>query len=481
MRKVFYLLAIVSCLAITVLHFKWPAALWAFTIVIPLIALGVYDVNSNHNVLRNYPIIGHLRYMFEFIRPEIQQYFIATNLSGRPFNRQTRDLVYQRSKGERDTLPFGTQHDITSRGYEYAYHSMYPVHVDDRQGLITFGGPDCSQPYTGSRLNVSAMSFGALSPTAVSALNLGAKIGGFAQNTGEGGLSKHHRCGGDLIWQIGTGYFGCRTEDGGFDAERFRYMATLPEVKMIEIKLSQGAKPSHGGLLPGAKVNAEIAEARGIPIGRACESPAKHSAFADADDLCHFIAQLRELSGGKPVGFKLCIGHPDEFIDCCAAMKRNNILPDFITVDGAEGGTGAAPVEFTDSLGMPINDAIVFVDTTLRQAGLRDNIRIIASGKVASGFDMIVKIALGADACNSARAMMFAIGCIQALRCHANTCPTGVTSQDKNRYYALVPDEKKHRVANYHAATVRSFLDILGAMGLSEVNQLSREHIVIRD
>ncbi len=478
MRWVFYGVALFGVIAVGLLQLVWPHA---WTLYIPLglyIIIGIRDMRSHHNVLRIYPVIGHLRYAFEFVRPEIQQYFINTNQSGRPFNREMRDLIYRRSKGVIDTLPFGTQQDITDPGYIFAYHSLDPKVISEEHVRITIGGPQCQKPYCSSRLNISAMSFGALSSNAVTAMNKGAKLGGFAQDTGEGGLSEHHLIGGgDIIWEIGTGYFGCRTPGGGFDEQLFTEKANLDVVKMIEIKLSQGAKPSHGGILPGVKVSAEIAKARGIPEGEDCISPPTHKTFDDPEGLLSFVAQLRELSGGKPVGFKLCIGVRSEFMGICKAMVKTGIYPDFITVDGAEGGTGAAPLEFSNRLGTPINEAISFVHNCLMGVDCRKHITLIASGKVATGFDMVVKLALGADMCNAARAMMFSVGCIQALRCNTNTCPTGVTTQDPRRTKALVINEKYKRVAAYHAATLKSFLDICGAMGIDTPNQLTPAHI----
>ncbi len=481
MRKFFYFSSVLSLLAVALLSLFWPHALWLLCIIIPYIALGLYDLSTHHNILRNYPVLCHFRYMFEFVRPEIQQYFINTNQSGRPFNREVRSLIYQRAKQATDTLPFGTQQDITHSGYELAFHSLAPKEVSEINSRITVGGPECKQPYHASRLNISAMSFGALSPTAIETMNRGARLGNFAHNTGEGGLSPYHtKHGGDIIFQIGTGYFGVRTKDGHFDAEKFKEKSALDCVKMIEIKLSQGAKPSHGGILPGAKVNEEIAEFRGVEVGVDCISPPTHTAFSGPKGLLEFVQQCRELSGGKPIGFKLCIGLKHEFMAICKAMIKTGITPDFITVDGAEGGTGAAPLEFSNRLGVPIHEAIVFVDSCLIGTNLRDKIKIIASGKVATGFNMIMKLALGADMCNSARGMMFAVGCIQALRCNMNTCPTGVTTQNADRYHAIVPEEKCYHVKNFHDATIRSFLDLTGAMGLTSPEELTTQLIYRR-
>lgn len=479
-RKFYFAFSFLSLLAIAIGYQFWPPAINFLYFVIPYILIGIYDMYfTTHNILRLYPVIGHLRYMFEFIRPEMQQYFIATNTSGRPFNREIRTLVYQRAQKERDTLPFGTQHDIMEVGYELAYHSLSPKILPDSCARITVGNEQCKQPYNASILNSSAMSFGALSPNAVKAINLGAQLANFAQNTGEGGISPYHLSGGDLIWQVGTGYFGCRTPDGHFDPDLFQANATRECVKMIELKLSQGAKPSHGGILPAAKISPEIAEIRGIEMGKDCDSPPAHSAFSTPTGLLEFIAQLRELSGGKPIGFKLCLGRRSDFMSICKAMLKTEIYPDFITIDGAEGGTGAAPVEFTNRLGVPIHEALVFVHSTLLGCNLRDKIRVIASGKVATGFDMITKLALGADMCNTARAFMFSIGCIQALTCNTNNCPTGVTTQNPDRNRAINVNGKKQHVVNYHNATIQSCLDLAGAMGVTNLNELE-PHLIHR-
>ncbi|HZW60478.1 MAG TPA: FMN-binding glutamate synthase family protein [Woeseiaceae bacterium] len=480
-RHAFYLAAALALAAIALMSLAWPAALNALYVVVPLVALGLHDVFSKrHTVLRNYPVIGHFRYMLETIRPEIQQYFIHTDESGKPYDRETRSLVYRRAKGVDDTMPFGTRHVVYTPGYESASHSLAPRHVDPACARVEFGA-ERRQPYLASRLNVSAMSFGALSPNALQALNRGAKRGGFAHNTGEGGLSPHHLQGGDVIWQIGTGYFGCRDRHGNFDADTFRAKACDERVKMIEIKLSQGAKPSHGGILPAVKVSPEIAEARGVPLGEDCISPPTHAAFDGPRGLLEFVARLRELCGDKPVGFKLAIGRRSEFFAICKAMRDTGIAPDFITVDGAEGGTGAAPLEFTNNLAVPLTDALVFVNNALVGCELRDRVRVIASGKVATGFDLIVKLALGADACNCARTMMFALGCIQSLRCNTNMCPVGVATQKRSRYRMLDVDDKEHRVANYHAATIRSFLDLLRAMGVARPEELDPGVINVHD
>ena len=482
MRKAFYIAAATLLALIALVALFWPPILWLLLPVLPLVALGLYDVHvSNSNVLSNYPVIGHLRYMLEFISPEIHQYFIETPQSGRPYNREQRELIQERADGTPDTMPFGTVLDIDDNGAEFAFHSLAPKKVPESFGRITVGGPQCTKPYNASRLNISAMSFGALSSNAIEAMNLGAKRGGFAHNTGEGGLSPYHlKHGGDIVWQIGTAYFGCRTKDGRFDPDAFAERATRDVVKMIELKLSQGAKPSHGGVLPAAKISEEIARIRLISRGEDCISPPAHPEFSSPRGLLEFVAKLRELSGGKPTGFKLCLGIRSEFMGIVKAMLETGILPDFITVDGAEGGTGAAPPEYSDSLGTPINEALPFVHACLVGAGLRDRIRIIASGKVVTGFAMITKLALGADMCNVARPMMFAVGCIQARRCDKNTCPTGVATQDPARAAALDVETKHVRVANFHKATVRSFLELTGAMGLDDPDKLTAHHIFRR-
>jgi len=481
-RRLYYYISIISLLLVISISFFWTPVLYFLIIIVPFILIGIHDIFTTHNVLRLYPVIGHLRYMLEFVRPEIQQYFIATNLSGRPFNRQQRDLVYQRAQAERDTQPFGTQYDVESEiGYDLLYHSMAPVEASTECERIMVGGPQCKKPYNASRLNISAMSFGALGKNAVLALNKGAKLGGFAHNTGEGGLSDHHLAGGgDIIWQIGTAYFGCRTKDGNFDSKQFKEKANLDVVKMIEIKISQGAKPSHGGVLPAAKITKEISRIRGVPMGQDCISPPGHKTYSTPEELCHWIAELRELTGGKPIGFKLCVGIRKEFMGICKAMLKTGIYPDFITVDGAEGGTGAAPVEYSNRFGTPLHEALVFVDSCLLGTNLRDKIRIIASGKRITGYHIIAAMALGADMCNMARPMMFALGCIQSLRCHANTCPTGVTTQDPRRQVAIDVERKHIRVANYHHASMHAFMDMLGAMGLDRPDKLLPTHIYRR-
>ena len=481
MRAVYYGVSALVLAVIGAVYVFWHPIAWLLVLAVPYILIGLYDINSPHNVLRNYPVIGHLRYMMEFISPEIRQYFVETNQSGRPFNREMRTLIYRRSKGNGDTLPFGTQQDITVQGYDFAYHSLAPRVPPAETARIAVGGPQCSHPYDASRLNISGMSFGALSGNAILALNRGALLGGFAHNTGEGGLSRYHlRHGGDIVWQIGTGYFGCRTPDGGFDPEQFREKARLDAVKMIEIKLSQGAKPSHGGVLPGVKVNREIATARGVAPGEDCISPPGHSAFSTPIELLEFIADLREKSGGKPTGFKLCIGNRWEVMAICKAMLETGIRPDFIVVDGAEGGTGAAPVEHSNNIGLPLRDGLLFLQNALVGSGLREDIRIGASGKVITAAHLAVNLAIGADWCNSARGFMFALGCVQSLRCHTNRCPTGVTTQDPARQRALYVPDKAERVYNYHRNMLGTLRQVLGAAGVADCAALRPHHVCRR-
>lgn len=454
---------------------------WFIGFLIPIVVLWIYDlVQKKHTILRNFPVLGHIRYFFEFLRPEIQQYFIANDEEELPFSRESRSLIYERAKNVRDTIPFGTERDILAVGYTWALHSIVPKHASEVEDRIIVGGPDCLKPYSASRLNISAMSFGSLSAKAIMALNRGAMIGGFAHNTGEGGLSTHHLQGGDIIFQIGTAYFGCRNDQGNFDEGEFSKEANREQVKMIEIKLSQGAKPSHGGILPAAKLTEEIAQVRKVRMGHDVLSPIAHTAFDTPIGLLQFVKKLRDLTDGKPVGFKLCLGRKEEFLAICKAMLTTNILPDFITVDGAEGGTGAAPIEYTNFIGTPLEAGLVFVHNALVGINVRDKIRVICSGKVTNGFDLVTNIALGADMCNSARAMMMATGCVQSKQCDANTCPTGVATQDKRLQYGLVVDEKKHRVANFHKNTMKSFLEMVGALGLSNPSELNPTHIMRR-
>lgn len=449
-----------------------------FTLILPVILfiLAYTDAfQTKHTIRKNYPIIGRLRYILESVRPELRQYFFEGELDGKPFNRRERSIVYQRAKNEKQTVSFGMQDDPNRIGYEWASHSVYPKHVTDFNFRTTIGNEACKQPYSASIYNISAMSYGALSKKAITALNKGAQLGGFAHNTGEGGISDYHRSGGDLIWQIGTGYFGCRTKDGLFSEDLFKERATYPEVKMIELKLSQGAKPGHGGLLPAEKNTIEVSKIRNVEPFTTVHSPSSHTAFSDADGLVHFIQKLRDLSGGKPVGFKICIGRKDEFIDIVEAMKRNNIYPDFITVDGAEGGTGAAPLEFIDYMGMALSDALVFINKTLKAYGVRENIKIIAAGKVISAFDLAKNMALGADACYSARGMMFALGCIQALQCDSGHCPVGIATQDPLLFKGMDVTDKSVRVASFHKNTMKAFGEFISACGFEKPSEIKPE------
>ena len=474
MRRQWYLGFGITLLGLLLFLIMLHDTVWFLAVLIPLLMLWLYDLfQKEHTILRNFPVLGHLRFILEFFRPEIQQYFIANDNDERPFSREIRSVIYQRAKNVRDTIAFGTDHDISKVGYTWVLHSLAPKHVSEVDPRIVIGGPDCKKPYCASRLNISGMSFGALSGNAIMALNKGAKIGGFIHGTGEGGLSPYHLQGGDLTFQLGTAYFGCRDAEGHFDAEEFKKIARRPEVKMIEIKLSQGAKPSHGGILPAAKLTQEIADIRKVKMGADVISPPAHSAFDSPKGLLQFIKRLRNLAEGKPIGFKLCLGRRSEFLGICKAMLETNILPDFITVDGAEGGTGAAPLEYTDHVGDPLEAGLVFIHNALVGINVRDKIRIICSGKITTGFDMIMYIALGADICNSARAMMMSLGCIQSKQCNANTCPTGIATQNPRLERGLVVEEKKHRAANFHKNTMKSFLEMIGSMGLTTPSDLS--------
>ena len=475
--------SLTAAIAVTVISFfaafVEPLFWWLFFVALGLSLLGLWDLRQpNHSILRNYPIAGWLRFLLEEIRPEIRQYFLESETDGTPFSRRKRSLVYQRAKGVSDKRPFGTELDVYGESYEWLTHSIAPVEPNPDAFRVTIGGSDCAQPYSASILNISAMSFGALSAPAIRALNKGAKHGGFAHDTGEGGFSPYHReYGGDIIWEIGSGYFGCRNPDGSFSPERFAAAAVEPQIKMIEIKLSQGAKPGHVGVLPAAKVTAEIAATRGVAVGEDCVSPARHSAFSTPIELMQFIAQLRVLGKGKPVGFKLCIGHPWEFLAICKAMLATGIYPDFIVVDGAEGGTGAAPLEFADHVGMPLRDGLVFVHNALVGLNLRSRIRIGVSGKIATAFDIARVMSLGADWCNSARAFMFALGCIQSQHCHNDKCPVGVATQDPGRQRALVVEDKAPRVEHFHRATLTALAELIAAAGLRHPGELRPHHI----
>lgn len=481
MQAVFWLIASLGNILALTFFIETSSIFSAVILSISLIytIIGFYDLHfSHHSLNRLYPVVAYLRYFLESYRVEIQQYFIANDTEERPFNREQRTLVYQRAKNIRDTIAFGTQRDLVEENYLSLWHSLAPKHISEEAKRINIGGPDCTQPYAASYLNISAMSFGSLSTRAIEALNLGAKKAGCYHNTGEGAASPYHlKHKGDIVWQLGTGLFGCRDENGRFNPETFAATANLPQVKMIEIKLSQGAKPGHGGVLPKAKITKEIAKIRHIPMDQDCISPAVNPECTSPKELLNFIKQCRELSGGKPVGFKLCIGNPAEFLSICKAMLSTGITPDFITVDGAEGGTGAAPVEFTNRLGMICLESVNFVNNALVGVGLRDKIKIIASGKTATGFDLLAKIAAGADLVNAARTMMMAIGCIQSKHCNTNLCPTGIATQDPARAKAINIESKSERVKNYHHNTLASFFELTGSMGLSDPSQLRPQMI----
>lgn len=470
-----------SIAAIAILGYFFPWTFVLLAIIIPLIIMGLIDLSQKkHAIMRNYPIVGRLRYFMEDIRPKIYQYFVESDIDGSPINRVDRSTIYQRAKRELNSQPFGTQFNVYAEGYEWMAHSIQPRSFDkmNKDPRVLFGGAECTQPYSASILNVSAMSYGSLSSNAVEALNGGAKLGGFAHNTGEGGISEHHlNQGGDIIWQIGTGYFGCRNEEGNFDEQLFSAKSAHPNIKMIELKISQGAKPGHGGILPASKNTPEIAAIRHVKPNTTVSSPPYHTAFSTPRQMITFISHMRKLSGGKPVGFKLCIGQKHEFHAICKAMLETGTYPDFITVDGGEGGTGAAPPEFSNSVGMPLMDALAFVHDTLRGYNIRDKVKLIASGKVLTGYHIIRAMALGADTCNSARAMMMALGCIQALVCNTNRCPTGVATQDKWLMAGLVVEDKKQRVANYHRDTIESAIELTAAAGLGDPHEITRGHI----
>ena len=453
-----------------------------FLIAATLTGVGIHDLyQSGHAILRNYPILGHLRFLLEKVRPEIRQYFFEADTDGRPFPRERRAIVYQRAKRQLDKKPFGTHGDVYTEGHEWMLHSMAPAELQTEPFRTSIGGPACKQPYSASVFNISAMSYGALSANAIRSLNRGAKLGNFAHDTGEGSVSPYHKeGGGDLIWEVGSGYFGCRNLDGTFSPDAFARSASDPQVKMIEIKLSQGAKPGHGGVLPAAKVTEEISRIRGVELGKDCISPPRHSAFSTPMELMRFIGQLRDLSDGKPVGFKLCIGHRSEFLATIKAMLETGIVPDFIVVDGKEGGTGAAPAEFIDNLGMPLRDGLAFVHNALRGVNLRGQVKLGCAGKIITGFDMARAHALGADWCNAARGFMFAVGCIQAQTCHTGKCPTGVATQDINRQRAIVVTDKAERVASFHRETVKSLAELLSAAGMTSPTQLQPHHILRR-
>ena len=480
-----YILAILALINVLGALAVWDLSPWwwilmAFILFLDVVA--IYDMlQKKHSILRNFPVIGHLRYMGETIRPEMQQYFIERNFDGAPFDRDTRTVVYERAKGLSSKKSFGTERKINAPGYEYVRHSMAPSQHVIEDPRVDIGGPDCAQPYSASVFNISAMSFGSLSPNAVMAMNKGAKLGNFVQDTGEGAISPYHlKYGADLYWQLGSGYFGARTEDGDFDPELFREKAKIPQVKATYLKVSQGAKPGLGGMLPGHKVNEEIAATRHVPVGKGVMSPPYHRVYSTPRELVRFMGTMRELNGVKPVGFKLCVGSQLEFLAVCKAMLEENITPDFIIVDGAEGGTGAAPLEYSDRVGLPLTDGLILVHNALVGAGLRDRIKLGASGKVITGFDIVKRMCIGADFVNSARGMMMATGCIQSQLCHTNTCPVGVATQDPSLWKALDVDDKGQRVANYHNATVAEAASLLASMGLNSFSELGPSHLLRR-
>jgi glutamate synthase domain-containing protein 2 len=480
-RRFIVYTAVVGLSATLLIGIVWSPSIEmaiALALVTFLTGIGTWDLfQKRHAVLRNYPLTARIRFILEEIRPEIRQYFLESEKDGTPFSRDKRAIVYQRAKQALDKRPFGTHNDVYANGYEWLSHSIAPKPVVKEPFRIVIGGPDCARPYSASIFNISAMSFGALSPNAIRALNIGAKKGNFAHDTGEGGYSSYHReNGGDIIWEIGSGYFSCRNPDGTFCAEKFEEGAKCKQVKMVELKLSQGAKPGHGGVLPAAKVSREIATARGVPAGVDCISPARHSAFSTPIQLMQFIATMRNLSGGKPTGFKLCVGHPWEFLAICKAMLETQIYPDFIVVDGTEGGTGAAPLEFADHVGMPLREGLHFVHNALIGINVRERIKLGGSGKITSAFDIARVMALGADWSNSARGFMFALGCIQSLSCHTDRCPTGVTTQDDKRQRALVVADKSERVYNFHRATVEALAELVSAAGLNHPSELTPRH-----
>jgi glutamate synthase domain-containing protein 2 len=466
MRKQFFIFSSIVFVLSAIIAWYYRYSIFFPLTILAIILVGIFNsLQQKHSILRNFPVLGYFRYMFEANAPEIQQYFIERYTDGKPFSRNQRSIVYQRSKNIDATTAFGTQLDLNTSDYEGLKHSIFPAKVNEELPRIVVGGRDCRQPYSASLLNISAMSFGSLSENAIRALNIGAKKGNFYHNTGEGGLTKFHLQGGDITWQIGTGYFGCRADDGTFDEEKFTEKSNFDSVKMIEIKLSQGAKPGHGGVLPAKKNTREIAEIRGVTPFTTILSPPSHSAFSDAKGLIGFVAKLRALSNGKPIGFKLCIGDTNEFEMLCREMIAQDCYPDFITVDGAEGGTGAAPLEFADGVGMPFEPALIFVNKTLVSFNIRDKLRVICSGKIISGYSILRAIAMGADICNSARGFMFSLGCIQALRCNNNTCPTGVATQDKMLMKGLVVTDKSDRVYHFHKNTLFAANELLAAAG----------------
>ncbi len=469
-----------ACAAFGVLY-SW---IWFFGLLpsLALVLLGLWDLTQErHSILRNYPLLGHIRFLCESIRPEIMQYFVEGDEEGQPYSRTRRTAVYERAKGIEEIKPFGTDLDVYGTEYEFINHSIAPKPKQDDHFTVDVGNHQCSKPYKASLLNISAMSFGALSPHALLALNKGAKLGNFYHDTGEGGVSPYHtHHGGDLVWEIGTGYFGCRDTEGRFDPASFAETAVMDQIKMVEIKVSQGAKAGHGGVLPGAKVDEEIARVRKVPVGKDCISPAYHTAFSTPIEMIEFTGQLRELSGGKPAGFKLCIGRPFQFLAVCKAIRETEIYPDFIVIDGAEGGTGAGPVEFVDHMGVPLTEGLLFAQNALVGMGIRDKIKLAASGKVSTAFNIAQRMAMGADWCNAARAFMFAVGCIQAKRCHTNTCPVGVATQNPHLFRGLVVGDKAERVKNYHCNTMDALAEVTAAAGIMHPSEFTTRMIARR-
>lgn len=484
MKNYFYIVMAIAWSLVLFLLSKNMLPVWLLVVLVPITLLGLYDLlQTKHAILRNFPVIGHGRWIMEDIRPFLRQYFFESETDGRPINRMFRSVIYQRAKGQLDSVPYGTKVDTQRVGYEWVTHSIGAIHHDSTlpEPRVRVGGPDCTQPYEASVFNISAMSFGSLSANAIYALNKGAKLGQFYHNTGEGSVSPYHlKHLGDLVWQIGTGYFGCRTIDGQFCAKTFAEVASGDTIKMIEIKLSQGAKPGHGGILPAHKNTQEIARIRSVEQGTRVDSPPSHSAFTTPLEMMQFIQTLRDKSNGKPIGFKLCIGHKSEFIAICKAMLETGIKPDFITVDGGEGGTGAAPLEYSNSVGMPLREALVYVCDILKGFDLKKDIKVIASGKTFTGFHVVRNIAVGADICNSARGMMIALGCVQSLICNTNECPTGIATQKQSLSKGLVVKDKAQRVARYHQETVNATLDIVASAGLRDHSMLNRGHIFRR-
>ena len=484
MRATFVRVTITVWIVMLLLSFTWPSVIWLSPLIIPLTLVGLYDMyQTKHALWRTFPVVGRGRWFMEYLRPFLRQYFFESETDGVPINRMFRSVIYQRAKGQTDTIPYGTKLDTQKVGYEWIGHSMAAIHLDEHAIVprVKIGGSACQKPYHASIFNVSAMSFGSLSGNAIQALNKGARIGGFYHNTGEGSVSPYHlQHGGDLVWQIGTGYFGCRDDKGRFNPDSFAATAQKDNIKMIEIKLSQGAKPGHGGILPADKNTIEIAQIRQVEPGTRVDSPPAHKAFKTPLEMMSFIQQLRNLSGGKPIGFKFCVGRKSEFIALCKAMVETNIRPDFITVDGGEGGTGAAPLEYSNSVGMPLREALVFVTDVLTGFDLKHDIKIIASGKTFTGFHLVKNIALGADVCNSARGMMVALGCVQSLVCNTNECPTGIATQDSTLEEGLVVGDKATRIARYQKETVNATMDLVASAGLRNANQINRSHIYRR-